>query len=206
MTENILATLLFWAAFAYSPGPFWAAIMQYAATHSFKKIYKNYIVYFCSGWLSLCVTITLLTHYLSQILTPLILMIHLFGPLFILYIAYKVYRSNVRLQDGASFDFNWKNMALLSWSNPKCWILVPIGAVNAQFTEIALLDAILYTLIGLPLFLSGIAFWGNLGRLGAKVSIRAISYFNIFLLLAFALLLEYEGWLLLQKSDEFSLF
>ena len=51
MTEALLSTARFWLAFAYSPGPFWTAVMQATPTTSLVFLYRQYLIYFCTGWL-----------------------------------------------------------------------------------------------------------------------------------------------------------
>ena len=45
MIEPIIASIVFWASFVFSLGPFWTAIMAAAQTMSYKELYKNYLFY-----------------------------------------------------------------------------------------------------------------------------------------------------------------
>lgn len=196
MNEAFFATMLFWSAFTYSAGPFWTATMAAATTTSFKVLYKNYITYLILGWLPLIVLISAIISQLGSFGNGFAIPMHILGSLVIFYMAWKIYSTKPSQSSG--FDFNWKAMSILSWSNPKVWLLVPLGFISANITQSQVINIGLYYLIGIPFFLSGVLIWGTIGRLGAKISLKHINTFNALLMALFGLYLLYGGWGLLQ--------
>lgn len=196
MQESLISVLLFWSAFAFSAGPFWTATMAAATTTSFTTIYKNYILYLVTGWLALIVVIGILVDKIGGLGENVVTALHLIGSLFIFYMSYKIYKS-VPGKAG-SFDFNWSKMALLTWTNPKAWILIPIGFLGANFTPTLWINIALFYLIPIPIFLFCVYGWGMIGRLGAKVSLTHINKFNALLMFSFGLYLLYAGVKLLN--------
>ena len=197
MLEAFLSTVLFWLAFAYSPGPFWTAVMQTAPTTSLGFLYRHYIIYFCTGWFVFGIVSSLFTQTVGDFSPHFTAWLHVIGLLVIAWMARKVLRSQTSANSG-KFDFNWKLMSMVTWSNPKCYLLIPVGALSANFSDSIFLNAFLFWLTGMPIFLLGLLFWAMLGRLGAKVSMRGLSYFNIVLLILFAVYLGYEGYIQMQ--------
>lgn len=94
---------------------------------------------------------------------------------------------------GKPFDFNWKNMCMVTYLNPKVYILLPVGFVAAQLTNSISINIAFFYFTGIPLFLFGVFFWGMIGRAGAKISLDYISYFNAALLAIFGAYLIYQG-------------
>lgn len=197
MTEAFLSTALFWLAFAYSPGPFWTAVMQAAPTTHLGLLYRHYIFYVCTGWLAFNAFAIIFTQTVGAFSPHFTAWMHIVGLLVIFWIAYKILYTQTSTAQ-TDFVFNWKQMSMVTWSNPKCYLLIPIGALSANFGESIPFNAILFWLTGLPIFMVGLLFWAMLGRLGAKVSMRALSYFNIALLLLFAGYLGFEGYQQMQ--------
>lgn len=191
MQEVIVATLLFWSAFVFSAGPFWIATMEAAPGTTFKKLYSDYFLYLIFGWLPVAVTCAILSDVIANIDENIFAAMHLFGGLYILFLAFKVLRA--KISTGKPFDFNWKNMSIVTYLNPKVWILLPVGFLTAQLTESLAVNIAFFYFSGIPLFLFGVFFWGTIGRAGAKISFKYISYFNAFLLAAFGLYLIYNG-------------
>lgn len=189
MQQSLSAVLLFWFAFVVSAGPFWTATMAAATTTSFKQLYKDYVLYLIFAWAPLMLVIGLIVSTIGGVNEAINSALHLIGALVIFYMAIKIYRSNPRAAKG--FDFNWKNMGLLTWSNPKVWLLVPVGFLSANFTENVWINITLFYFTGVPLFLVGVYAWGMIGRLGAKVSLEYVNKFNAFLMASFGLYLLY---------------
>lgn len=184
--------MLFWSAFVISAGPFWTATMAAATTTTFKKLYADYLLYLIFGWLPQIAFIATLVSQLGTLGEEVNAVLYTVGTLVILWMAYKIFRS--RPGKAGSFDFNWKTMSLLSWTNPKVWLLVPVGFLGAGITSSVPVNIALYGLIGVPFFLAGVFVWGMIGRLGAKISLKYVNRFNSMLMVMFGVYLAYEGW------------
>ncbi len=197
MLEAFLSTALFWLAFAYSPGPFWTAVMQAAPSHSLVFLYRHYIIYFCTGWFVFGIFAALFTQTVGGFSPHFTAWLHVFGLLVIVWMARKVLRTQISTAC-VKFDFDWKLMSMVTWSNPKCYLLIPVGVLSANFSDSIFLNAFLFWLTGMPIFLLSLLFWAMLGRLGAKVSMRGLSYFNVVLLILFAGYLGFEGYIQMQ--------
>ena len=196
MQEAVIATFVFWSAFVFSAGPFWIATMEAAPATTFRKLYSDYFLYLIFGWLPVLVITSLLSSAIKSADPRLFIAMHLLGGIYVIYLAYKVIIAKIRT--GEAFDFNWKNMAIVTWLNPKVWILLPVGFLTARVSDSLPLNITFYYFSGIPIFLFGVFFWGMIGRAGARISIRYISYFNAALLTGFALYLIYTGLLLLE--------
>lgn len=198
MQDVVLPTLIFWATFVFSAGPFWIATMEAAPGTTFRKLYSDYVLYLLFGWLPVLLVTSLLSDAISGLGNTSFAAMHLLGGLYILYLAVKVLRA--KFTTGKPFDFNWKNMCLVTYLNPKVWILLPVGFLTAQLTENLSLNIAFFYFSGIPLFLFGIFFWGSIGRAGAKISFQYISYFNAVLLAGFGGYLIYNGAVLFQTA------
>ena len=112
------------------------------------------------------------------------------GAVVIFYLAYK----NLTLtQAKKKFDFNWKAMLALGWSNPKAWLTMPVGALSATYTDSLIINMLGFYFIALPLFLFGLFFWGTIGKQGNKIAPKKFGYFTAFLLIGFGIYLIYKG-------------
>lgn len=191
MNENFIATLWFWAAFCISAGPFWTAIMAAAVTTPFKTLYTHYLLYLIVGWLPLIVIISVIIDQIGSLGDGFNIALHFIGAIIVFWMSYKIFISEPK--KAVSFDFNWKTMSLLSWTNPKAWLLIPIGFLKADITDSIIMNITLYYLIGIPFFLSGLYVWGMIGRLGAKISLKNINKFNAFLMFSFGIYLLYSS-------------
>ena len=199
MNAELLATFLFWSIFVVSAGPFWTATMAAATTTSFPKLYKDYILYLIFGWFPLITFISILVWQLGSLSPNLTIILHFVGAMVVFWMAYKIYRSVPGKSE--SFNFDWKAMSLLSWTNPKVWILIPIGFLGAGITNSMPLNIFLYYIIGIPIFLVGVFAWGMVGRIGAKISLTHVNKFNSFLMAMFGVFLLYSGWQLVLDSN-----
>lgn len=191
MLESFIATFIFWSTFVFSIGPFWIMIMELAKTQSLKFIYKNYTIYLVLGWLPQLILIGFVVDTIGAFHPYFITILYFLGTGVIIYMALATLKS--KKSKLIKIVFNWKAMILLSWSNPKVWLVVPAGFLTANYTSNTFLDIILCALIGFPLFISGLFFWAMIGRQGIKIAKEKMSYFNAFLLFAFASYLFYQG-------------
>ncbi len=171
--------------------------MQAAPTTSLGFLYRHYILYCCVGWLSFNTFAVFFTQTIGAFSPHFTAWLHIVGLFVIFWIAYKIVRTQTSTAQ-SEFVFNWKQMSMVTWSNPKCYLLIPIGALSANFSDSTFFNAFLFWLTGVPIFMISLFFWAMLGRLGAKVSMRALSYFNIALLLLFAGYLGSEGYQQIQ--------
>ncbi len=191
MQETITATFIFWSAFVFSAGPFWIATMEAAPGTTFKKLYADYFLYLIFGWLPLVLITSFLSSLLQKSGATVFIAMHLLGGAYIIFLSFKVLRA--KITTGKPFDFSWKSMCMVSYFNPKVYILLPVGFVAAQLTDSISINITFFYFTGIPLFLFGVYFWGMIGRAGAKISLNYISYFNAVLLAAFGAYLIYQG-------------
>lgn len=198
MKEAVIATLVFWSTFVFTVGAFWIATMEAAVHTSFKEIYKNYFVYLLVGWLPEIATIGLIVGLVGQFSPQLLTWLYFIGGGVIFYLAYRTVVS--KASGNIKFEFNWKAMTLLSWTNPKVWLSIPAGFLAATYTDNLAINIALFYLLGLPLFVPGVYVWGMIGRQGAKIAKGKLSYFNAALLCGFAIYLLYQGILLAAEK------
>ena len=186
-----LATLVYWSAFTYSASPFWTTLMEVSRYSSFGYIYKNYFVYLLVCWLPIVVIIGMVIGVLGGFNSELLNALYFVGAFVIFYLCWQVIRA--KRNPNIKIDFNWKAMSLMTWLNPKTWLVVPPGFLIANYTDSLAINISIFYLSGVPFFLSGVFFWSMVGRQGAKISKNKLSYFNALLLAFFGLYLLYAG-------------
>ena len=189
--DPVIPTLIFWSAFTFSASPFWTTLMEVARYSTFGYIYKNYLLYLLVCWLPIIVIIGTVVGVLGGFNASIMNALYFVGAFVIFYLCWQIIRS--RSGTSKKIDFNWKAMSVLTWSNPKPWIIVPPGFLVANYSESLPLNIAIFYLIGIPFFLFGVLFWSVLGRQGAKISKNKLSYFNAALLAFFGFYLLYEG-------------
>lgn len=195
MLETLFATLVFWSAFVFSAGPFWLATMEAAPGTTFTQLYKDYSLYLIFGWLPVLVSTALLSDIISGSNEQILIWMHLLGGAYILFLAFKVLRA--KIQTGKPFEFGWKTMCMVTYLNPKVWILLPVGFLAAKLSTSLPVNIAFFYFSGIPMFLIGVYFWGTVGRIGAKISLQYVSYLNAILLAGFGLYLFFQGVTLL---------
>jgi hypothetical protein len=194
MQETIGATFLFWATFVFSAGPFWIATMAASPDTTFQKLYSDYMLYLVFGWLPVLLFTSLVSGFVTGTDFSIQIAMHILGGGYVLYLAYKVLYA--KIVTGQSFDFNWKNMCLVTYLNPKVYILLPVGFLSAKLTDNMVTNIAFFYFSGIPVFLFGVYFWGMIGRAGARISLRYINYFNALLLASFGTYLIYNGFMM----------
>jgi threonine/homoserine/homoserine lactone efflux protein len=194
MIESILASFLFWVSFTLSPGPFWTAVMESAKHTGWWRLTKNFVIYQFIGWAPQVVLITIIVSFVGAISLQLVAALHFFGGGVIFYLSYLILKTKIQKK---KFDFHWKKMMVISWSSPKVWVTVPIGALSASYADEVLWNAILFYLFGAPLFYAGFYLWAFLGKQGGKIAKEKFSYFTTALLVFFGIYLIVEGFQLL---------
>ena len=196
MYEPVIATFVFWSTFVFTIGPYWIAIMDAARDTSFVVLYRNFLIYCLVSWFPLNAIIGLLVGTVGNIHEGMYTGLYFVGAMVIFYMAYKTAQN--RAGTGKGFDFNWKMMALVSWSSPKVWTAIPAGFLAATYTSNLYVNIVIFFLVGMPLFLFGVYFWGMIGRQGARLAKGKIAVINALLLAGFGVYLLYRGFLLVQ--------
>ena len=192
MTESFLAVTTFWLMFAVTPGPFWTAVMRTASDFSVSHIYKQYHLYYLTGWLTINVSVGVIVYLFGQFSPALMAWMHIVGIAVLAWLSWKMFR--VQHTNGQAFDFNWKVMSVLTMSNPKCWLLIPLGFLGANFSDHLVINIALFYVLGAPIFYGMLYFWIMIGKLGAQISLRGIRWFNLVLMILFALYLGTSGY------------
>jgi|AP95_1055475.scaffolds.fasta_scaffold06619_4 threonine/homoserine/homoserine lactone efflux protein len=190
--DSFVATLIYWSAFTFSASPFWTTLMEVSRYSSFGNIYKNYLIFLLVCWLPILIIIGTVMGVLGGFNTALTNTLYFVGAFVIFYLCWQVIRS--KRNPNIKIDFNWKAMSLLTWFNPKTWLVVPPGFLIANYTDSLPVNIAIFYLSGIPFFLLGVLCWSLLGRQGAKISKNKLSYFNAALLAFFGFYLLYEGF------------
>ena len=155
-----------------------------------RKLYKNYLLYQLTGGAPQIILIVFLVNIVGKWNESLFVSFYFIGAVVIFYLAYK----NLTLtQAKKKFDFNWKAMLALGWSNPKAWLTMPVGALSATYTDSLIINMLGFYFIALPLFLFGLFFWGTIGKQGSKIAPKKFGFFTAFLLIGFGIYLIYKG-------------
>ena len=165
--------------------------MAAAKDTSFAELYRNYLIYMLVSWFPINAIIGVVVGTIGEINHNIYTVLYFIGALVIFRLAYKTVSSSAA--DGAGFEFNWKLMTLVSWSNPKVWTTIPAGFLAATYTDSLITNIVIFFLLGVPLFLFGVYLWGMIGRQGAKIARGKINYFNAALLVGFGVYLLFQG-------------
>ncbi len=189
--ENILPSILFWASFTLSAGPFWITVASSAKHTPITELFRHFLIYQVVGWFPMIIFISMLVRTIGQLHQGFYNSLYFIGAAVILYLAYKTFKSTITKD--ASFVFSWKAMLLLSWTNPKVWLTVPAGVLTANYVQNDISNSLIFYAIGMPLYLFGFFMWANIGKYGAKIAKDKFNIFNALLLLAYASYLFYEG-------------
>ena len=191
--ESTLPSILFWASFTLSAGPFWITVASSAKNTAISELFRHFLIYQVVGWFPMILVISMMVKTVGQFHKGIYNSLYFIGAGVIFYLAYKTFKSTV--QKDASFVFSWKAMMLLSWTNPKVWLTVPAGVLTANYTANDISNSLIFYIIGMPLYLFGFFMWANIGKYGAKIAKDKFNIFNAMLLLAYATYLLYEGFI-----------
>ena len=191
MKESFLASVLFWCTFGISVGPFWTAVMEEARHSNFAFICRNYYLYLVLGWLPVVITIGVAVGLLGGISSAVVDLLYFPGAAVIFYLSWRVLSS--LKSEVKRMQFDLKSMILLTWSNPKVWLVVPTGFLTAQYSDSLAVNIIVFYFVSVPILSICLYVWFMIGRGGAKIAKRKIGYFNSFLLALFGLYLLYQG-------------
>ena len=194
--EGLLPSILFWASFTLSAGPFWITVASSAKHTAIRELFRHFLIYQIVGWFPMILLISMMVKTIGQLHQGFYKSLYFIGAGVILYLAYKTFKSTV--QKDAAFVFSWKAMMLLSWTNPKVWLTIPAGVLTANYTANDMSNSFIFYLIGMPLYFFGFFMWSNIGKYGAKIAKDKFNIFNAFLLLAYALYLLYEGFVVIS--------
>ena len=194
---NVLyKAIVFWLIFFITPGPVWVAVMEATRKLDIADIWRFFIKVFFPVNITIqfaqaviCVIfIKLVSSFFSQIG----LLFYLLGGLYILYLAYKAFKSK---QSNKPFELSFSNLAVVMLLSPKIWLLFPSGAVIAnQLSESIITSSIIFGISMLLISSSMFVFYIIIGKLGTKLLADNFSYLASGLLLLFALFLFNEAF------------
>lgn len=194
MLESVLASLLFWGVFGYSPGLFWSAVMQYGADGGrLPPLFRTYVAYYASTWLVVVWASTGAVMVFGQINPWFSVGLHFAGLGMIGWLAVKFLRPGI-VRQTVSFNLSLKLMSLITVTNPKVWLLIPVGGLSANYTGSSFANIVLFWAMGAPVLTSGFLLWFFIGRVGAGISVRGFKTFNLMLLALFGGYLAFETW------------
>ena len=196
--ENILPSILFWASYTLSAGPFWITVASSAKNTPISELFRHYFIYQFVGWFPFIFFISLMVKTIGRLHQNFYNNLYFIGAGVILYLAYKTLKTST--QKDANFIFTWKAMVLLSWTNPKAWLTLPAGAITANYVTSEITNSIIFYFIGLPLYFFGFFMWANIGKYGAKIAKEKFNIFNTILLVSYACYLLYEGYIAIKSE------
>ncbi len=190
IVESLIVTTVFWLIYTATPGAFWLALAEAARTTPLSGLFKQFAIFQFVGWGPQVVFITLFVGEIAALHHGVLTALYFAGSAVIAWLAYQTWTAVKKRQ---VFDFNWRKMALVSWSNPKPWVTIPAGSLGANYVEAIWLNAILFFAVSMPLLFGGLFMWGYLGKLGAKVGAGWFSYVTATLLAGYGVYLLIQG-------------
>lgn len=190
MINAITGSMVFWFSFAFTIGPFWLMLMQAAKDYPITYIYKHYIPHYTLSLLPLLTVIASIVSFVNLMELPFFKYMYILGAGVIFFLAYRALRSTVT---AAKIEYNWKVMAMVTFTNPKMYISAPVGALSATFTDNAILNGFLFGVVAFPIFCTALGMWYYIGRIGYRLAAEKFAYFNCTLLCGFAIYLLYSA-------------
>ncbi len=188
--EAWITTAVFWATFELTPGPFWVAFMQAVRSNSFRVLLKQYALFVLLGSGLQIIFIALFVGKVATLHPWIYTALNFVGAGVVFSMAYQTLSTVHRQQ---TMDFNWFKMSLISWGSPKAWSVIPVGALNATYTDYVLPNAALFFAVSLPFSIVSVFVWGYLGVLGAKIEIKKFSCATTAVLTGYGVYLLTQG-------------
>ncbi len=188
--------VLFWASFAFSPGPFWMAWMDYHSQENDLSLlvfyFRRYLPYVFLVFSVLSFVLCYFTLSFSKLtdfpLTPL----YFLGGCFIVYLAVKSFYAQIKKM---KINFTIWNMILISVLNPKVYSTIPAGSLSMLGSEesIVVSSFVFGFVIMPPVMLLGSFFFLGLSKIGKSLLAQKVRYLTSSLLFIYGLYLFYEG-------------
>jgi len=196
--EELYKVIVFWVIFFITPGPVWIAVMEATRKLTVLNIWTFFIrVFFPVNIIiqfTQAIICVVFIQFVSQFFSHIGLMFYVLGGMYILYIAYKAFKSK---QTNASFSLSFWNLAVVMLLSPKIWLLFPSGAVIANnLSNSLVINSLVFGV--LMLLVSSIMFmlYVLIGKVGTKLLADNFSYLASGLLLLFALFLFNEAFII----------
>lgn len=190
--EAVILTAIFWFSFAFSPGPFWMAWMNYHTQRTHLKIYRDYLIYVCLVFSTHSFVLAVAVYAFGYINENLFIPLYFIGGSFIIYLGIKSFYLHTKSK---KISFNLKHMTMLSLSNPKVYLTVPTGALGAFFFEDnMILNALIFSTVFLiPINILGSVFFMLIAKASYKIALDKVNYFISSLLIFYGVYLMYKG-------------
>lgn len=195
-TDILYKVIVFWFIFFITPGPVWVAVMEATRKLSAAGIWTFFIKVFLPVNISVqfiqaIICIVFIT-YVSQFVSQIGLFFYLFGGLYILYLAFKAFKSK---QNNTSFELSYINLAMVMLLSPKIWLLFPSGAdIAKNLSSNTLANALVFGSTMLIVSSIMLVLYVFIGKVGTKLLKDNFSFLASALLLLFALFLFNEAF------------
>lgn len=197
-TDVLYKILIFWLIFFITPGPVWVAVMEATRKLDLIDIWKFFIKVFFPVNITVQFTQTVICivfiKFVSNFFSQIGLLFYLLGGLYILYIAFKAFKSK---QSNKAFELSFWNLATVMLLSPKIWLLFPSGAVIANtLSENLITNSLVFAVSMLIVSSTMFVFYIIIGKVGTKLLADNFSYLASGLLLLFALFLFNEAFMI----------
>lgn len=195
-TDVLYKIIVFWVIFFITPGPVWVAVMEATRKLSPAEIWRFFLKIFFLANISIqfwqAIICVIFIKYVSTFFSQVGLFFYILGGLYILYLAYKTFKSK---QSNSTFTLSYTNLAVILLLSPKIWLLFPSGAVIAnQLSENLITNAVIFGLSMLIVSCMMFVLYIIIGKVGTKLLADNFSYLASGLLLLFALFLFNEAF------------
>ena len=196
--DALSKVIIFWLIFYVTPGPVWVAVMEATRKLDLSDIWKFFLKVFfpvnITIQFSQAVICVIFIQFVSSFFSQVGLLFYLLGGLYILYIAYKAFKSK---QSNSVFELSFSNLAMVMLLSPKIWLLFPSGAVIAnQLSDSIITNSLIFGISMLVISSMMFVLYIFIGKVGTKLLADNFSYLASGLLLLFALFLFKEAFTL----------
>jgi threonine/homoserine/homoserine lactone efflux protein len=175
---NIFESIFFIIPFAFTPGPVNITLAAIGSLNGFKKAFK-FILGLSVAFFLQSGLVAIGFNELFKIFPNLEIIIKILGSIYILYLAYLLYKTTPNKK---SFDLNFMNGFFMSILNPKVWVTLSIYL--AVFNSKLILHEMIYVMVATITFFLGNSLWCYLGSLFSGYISKYYKIFkNIFVLM-----------------------
>ncbi len=191
-----LPAIAFWFSFAFTPGPFWMAWMNYHTQENSLSIYKQYLIYLFLFFAPFNFLMAYLILQANDALSFSLIPLYFIGASFIIYLAIKSFYLQVKK---AKISFTFWNMVIITCTSPKIYLTVPAGVLSMmKLDELSVITkSLIFAVVVPPILLAGSVFFLALAKMGNRLMMNKVRYVTSSLLLGYGLFLLYEGIILL---------
>jgi len=194
--DILFKVIIFWTIFYITPGPVWVAVMEATRKLDVSGIWRFFLTVFFPVNITIQFTQAIICvvfiTFVSKFFNQIGLFFYLLGGLYILYLAFKAFKSK---QSNTTFKLTYINLAMVMLLSPKIWLLFPSGAdIAKHLSDSIVANSLVFGVLMLIISSMMYVLYTIIGKVGTKLLADNFSYLASSLLLVFAIFLFSEAY------------